>query len=626
MHSRQFMMLKAGVPDGAILNSFLPEGIEEEEGKEILEKLKAIKAKRAEDARKAEEEEELKRKKAEEEEKANERIAAERLRLMKQGSVGSNIAKKSAPQAMHRTLSQPALLRKNTNGSAAPSVNTDSNKFSRASLRKSLPAVTNGGVSITSNEDASSPTTSSIATASTTMTAISSKKEDPSIAKGKMLGDIGKVNIGSLRKTKKTIANVGIKVISSEQFDSQKAIVDSSPLGTQKVWDKDSTSWVAKTPQKSNVTPSVKANVITSKGNVVEEEKKGDDADNVMLSPRPVTKQVSELTAADGIDLDESPNPPLLTRVSSPSTDLFSETNPAESFETPTGWGCRLTAADIQAQIEAVENGDDEETDEEESIEHEAQDLNLGPNAFYSPGFEQALRNSNASWDRRPSSRDIMARIKEAEQFEARELEEDEKRAAMIRSRSANRLRGEELAIISEDHNIQPAKSLEIRRKARTADDDSEVSELSMTTYEENPLDLSRGRSIPKALFLRQDSGNAKVPFSPALTSSPGVGFLNSKAAQNEKAQEMLRLADKGELNLPPLPVIHSSENVKGLEESSTTLKSDSALSNNFETADPVEETEEEKLRRQRAGKFKLLSRCLLIYGLCILLPPCFFL
>jgi hypothetical protein len=101
------MMLKAGVPDGAILNSFLPEGIEEEEGKEILEKLKAIKAKRAEDARKAEEEEELKRKKAEEEEKANERIAAERLRLMKQGSVGSNIAKKSAPQAMHRTLSQP---------------------------------------------------------------------------------------------------------------------------------------------------------------------------------------------------------------------------------------------------------------------------------------------------------------------------------------------------------------------------------------------------------------------------------------------------------------------------------------------------------------------------------------
>jgi hypothetical protein len=43
MYSRQFMMLKAGVPEGAILNTFLAEGIEDEEGKEILEKLKEIK-------------------------------------------------------------------------------------------------------------------------------------------------------------------------------------------------------------------------------------------------------------------------------------------------------------------------------------------------------------------------------------------------------------------------------------------------------------------------------------------------------------------------------------------------------------------------------------------------------
>lgn len=43
MYSRQFMMLKAGVPEGAILNSFLAEGIEDEEGKEIIEKLKEIK-------------------------------------------------------------------------------------------------------------------------------------------------------------------------------------------------------------------------------------------------------------------------------------------------------------------------------------------------------------------------------------------------------------------------------------------------------------------------------------------------------------------------------------------------------------------------------------------------------
>ena len=43
MYSRQFMMIKAGVPDGAILNTFLAEGIEDEEAKEIIEKLKEIK-------------------------------------------------------------------------------------------------------------------------------------------------------------------------------------------------------------------------------------------------------------------------------------------------------------------------------------------------------------------------------------------------------------------------------------------------------------------------------------------------------------------------------------------------------------------------------------------------------
>ena len=43
MYSRQFMMIKAGVPDGAILNTFLAEGIEDDEAKEIIEKLKEIK-------------------------------------------------------------------------------------------------------------------------------------------------------------------------------------------------------------------------------------------------------------------------------------------------------------------------------------------------------------------------------------------------------------------------------------------------------------------------------------------------------------------------------------------------------------------------------------------------------
>eukprot|EP00804_Cyclotella_cryptica_P010518 CCRYP_016327-RB/>CCRYP_016327-RB protein AED:0.01 eAED:0.01 QI:911/1/1/1/1/1/5/2736/1140 len=616
MHSRQFMMLKAGVPEGAILNSFLAEGIEEEEGKEILEKLTAIKAKRAEEARKAEEEEEIRRKKLADEEKDKERVIAERLRLMRQGSLGSSSLKKP-PQPLPRTLSQPAFVRQKTDGSATSAAKTDSKTSYSASLRKSLPIASTSAVNAC-NEVASSPT-SSIATASTTNTATSSKREDPTFAKGKMLGDIGKANLGLLRKTQAP-GSVGVKVISSEGPNPERANIDSTPLETKRVWDKDSKSWVSTTPQKSNVTPAVKSNLIELRKDTDEEEKKGEDGENDI--------SLAHLTApdADAIDLDESPIPPLLTRISSPSADFVGSemtamlSNPLESFETPSGWARRPTARDIQAQIEAVEADDDEEDeddeDEEETIEHEAQDLHLGPNAFYSPGFDQAIRNSNASWDRRPSSRDIMARIKEAEQLESKfaEMEEDRKRAAMIRSRSASKLRGEQLGIISEDQNIEPTTSFEVRRKARTAgDDDSEISELSVTTYEENPLDLSRGRTIPQALFLRQDSGNAKVPYSPALTSSPGLGFLHSKGTQNEKAQHMLRMADKGELQIPPLPVIHSSNNLKGLnDESSSTVKSDNASGKNAKSIDAMdgscndegkEETEEEKLRRQRAEK-----------------------
>jgi hypothetical protein len=498
---------------------------------------------------------------------------------MKQGggSFGGSSAKKP-PQS----VGQPSFVRGKSVGSAASSTKTDSLSFSKASLRNYLP-VNSSSAEVKSADGISSPTTSSIATSSTTRTASSSKKEDPSIAKGKMLGDIGKVNMGSLRKTK-TPANVGVKVIdgSSGAAGSNN---DSSPLGTKKVWDKDSQSWLSTTPLKSNVTPAVKSNFIKLRD---EEEKKENES-----SPPLVTKQVSELTSSDGIDLDESPTPPLLTRVSSPSTDFVSvdtASNPSDMFETPSGWGRRLTAADIQAQIEAVENEDEE--DGEESIEHEPQDLNLGPNSFYSPGYDQAIRNSNASWDRRPSSRDIMARIKEAEELEAKhaEVKDDLKRAEMIRTRMANKFG---LAMIGENQN-EPTTSVEVRRKARNGDDDaSEVSELSMTTYEENALDLSKGRSIPHSLFLRQDLGNAKVPFSPALTSSPSPGFLHSKGACNEKAQEAIRLAEKGELNLPPLPVIH--------DESSSTVKSD-AMSGKTSKAESREETEEEKLRRERAG------------------------
>lgn len=510
-------------------------------------------AKRAEEARKEEEAEEGKRQKEVEAEKEKERVAAERLKSMKQGNFGGNSSVPKPPQ------SKTPFVRKNTIGSAMSST--------VSSLPKSLPEKTENTLLLKSNDGASSATTSSIATASTSRTTSSSRKEDPAIAKSKMLGDIGKIGLGSLRKSKTDTTN--------KATTENSKIAESSPSGTKRILEKSHKSWGSKTPLKSNITPGAKTDFIK----LIDEEKKEDNES----SPPMLLNQGSELT--------ESPTPPLLTSVSSPSNDFVSidSTNHTDSFETPSGWGKRLSAADIKAQIEAVA-AEDEGDDEEESIEHEAQDLNLGPNAFYSPGFDQAIRNSNASWDRRPSSRDIMARIKEAEELEAKHstLESDRKRADLIRSGNCKKTGTDGLTMIDED---QTTKTVEVRRKAKPGDDDSVVSELSMTTYEDNPLD---GRSIPQSLFLRQDSANANVPFSPALTSSPSLGFLGSKGSYNEKAQEAIRMVKTGDISLPPLPVIP--------DESSSTVKSDSNSIPNPKV-ECKEETEEEKVRRERAGK-----------------------
>ena len=484
-------------------------------------------------------------------EKEKERIAAERLKSMKQGNFGGNSSSTPKPPQ-----SKTPFVRKNTIGSATSST--------ISSLPKSLPE--NTSLAVKCNDGASSVATSSIATASTTRTTSSSKKEDPSIAKGKMLGDIGKIGSGSLRKTKADTTN--------KPSTKMSKIDESSPSETKKILGVNNKSFGSRTPLKSNSTSGAK----TDFNKLIDEEKKEENE-----SSPPVLSQGSEST--------ESPTPPLLTSVSSPSNDFVSidSSNHTDSFGTPSGWGKRLSAADIKAQIERVA-AEDEEDEDDESIEHEVQDLNLGPNAFYSPGFDQAIRNSNASWDRRPSSRDIMARIKEAEELEAKHslLESDQKRAELIRSGHARKNGTDGLTMIDED---QTAKTVEVRRKAKPGEDDSVVSELSMTTYEDNPLD---GRSIPQSLFLRQDSASAKAPFSPALTSSPSLGFLGSKGSYNEKAQEAIRMAEKGDISLPPLPVIP--------DESSSTVKSDSNSIPNPKV-DCKEETEEEKVRRERAGK-----------------------
>eukprot|EP00579_Thalassiosira_antarctica_P011857 CAMPEP_0201920094 /NCGR_PEP_ID=MMETSP0903-20130614/8791_1 /ASSEMBLY_ACC=CAM_ASM_000552 /TAXON_ID=420261 /ORGANISM="Thalassiosira antarctica, Strain CCMP982" /LENGTH=685 /DNA_ID=CAMNT_0048456755 /DNA_START=216 /DNA_END=2269 /DNA_ORIENTATION=+ len=151
-HSRQFGMLKMGVPEGAVLNSFAAEGIEDDEGKEIIEKLKAIKVRRVKEAEKKEE---MNEKKLEDEKKADiekDRIAAERLRMMKnQKGTGSSVRR--------------------MNSTASKDGGAESKKKGLANMQSSK----------------------SIDSASTIKTDATSKKSkpDPAMAKSAMLGQIG---------------------------------------------------------------------------------------------------------------------------------------------------------------------------------------------------------------------------------------------------------------------------------------------------------------------------------------------------------------------------------------------------------------------------------------------------
>eukprot|EP00984_Skeletonema_dohrnii_P038099 scaffold40945_cov189-Skeletonema_dohrnii-CCMP3373.AAC.1 len=87
MYGRQFMMIKAGVPEGAILNSLIPMGIEGEEAKEILTKLHEIKERRSAEEKKAEEEAAKKAEEEKREDEMKDRIAADRLKKLKSGKI-----------------------------------------------------------------------------------------------------------------------------------------------------------------------------------------------------------------------------------------------------------------------------------------------------------------------------------------------------------------------------------------------------------------------------------------------------------------------------------------------------------------------------------------------------------
>jgi len=600
MHGRQYMMVKAGVPDGAILNSFLAEGMDdEEENKGIIEQLKAIKVRRAEEARKVEE---LEAKKLEDEKKAEEEkelIAKERLRQMKlKGKAGSAKWKKG--------------------GSSATGTDESDSKGT-----VHIGSVKQGG------GDGSVTSTSSVTTIGTKSTTASA---DPSAAKSAMLGQIDGGQVGlknaSLRKVPSKI-----KTSPAPRPGSSTILSGNLPTGAKsdKRWDRDTKTWVVAdekgdetwvdkmaakspvkiiTPKKSNMSRSGSSTSVKSPPQI---KNKGDEMPPAMPS---ATAQVDEEADADiphsiaeaaaapedgKKELDDgnassqssSPPPIMVPISSSPDCNASNQQQvdiPSSLFDdnnsnSTSSWAQRPSARDIQAAMTELENAPDEE--EEELV------------APPSPAYEMALRSSNSSWDRRPSSKDVMDKIRAVELLEAKEKEEKKAfanectprrvggRSSPLRSSGMRQQITDPLAIIDEskDAIINSSPSFEFKRKSSKSAgggdnaSDDEISELSEPTIHSiEHTALLKGRSIPQALFIKQSNNNTSV-MSPMLALTP---------TERKKCLPPLSSEQEGRLKVPPL------EEESGAKPDDTDTKEE-------DVAPVVEETEEQKQRRLKA-------------------------
>ncbi|KAL7540287.1 hypothetical protein ACHAXR_010006 [Thalassiosira sp. AJA248-18] len=670
LYGRQSMMLKAGVPDGAILNSLISMGVEDEaEQLEILQKLKALKVRLA---READQEEERMAQKVVEEEKLEEekeRIAAERLRQMKKGGGSS--------KSSFRTM--------NSMGSGTKS-STEKKKLGGGGGGAKKKTVAAAAASNASGD--------SIASSSTIAT-------DPSLAKSAMLSQISSISSGGGGGGGGNFGQPALKSASSRKLPtkipsnpaprpgSSTILSGNLPIGAKsdKRWDRESKTWVdaaivvassptgknkggatasspknnAGTPKKSNTsnidivtnTTTADAAAVVDIGNektpvrrissrlkisggISEEEKKGgEELSSSSPAPEsPAARAARETIIAAAVKLppvmpstkanetkrtspdndnekgasvknrhyDDSSSPPVLVRISgeqeSPSPMLTTTPQPSsDPFARP-------TARDIQAQITAVEN----EPEEGEVVyDEDGNIVDLAPAWLHSPAFESALRNSNASWDRRPSSRDVMARIKAVEQYEEAVHEEKEAKNQLGQHRGS--LTRDGLAIIDEGRKIDhPNKNvtatdrdnagIEFRRKASKSMEDDEISELSEPTYVGND-DARRG--IPQALFVPQ-SADANAALSPVLH---GGGGRSRSLVTKENMDRLMKLtSDVNEIgsprakeNMDRLIKLTSDVNEGGLDAAAAT--------NNDGDEGAVEtkkvETAEEQKRRERA-------------------------
>jgi hypothetical protein len=275
-------------------------------------------------------------------------------------------------------------------------------------------------------------------------------------------------------------------------------------------------------------------------------------------------------------------------------------------FNSPSMWDQkRPSSKDIQAAITAVETAPD--------VEEVREVVDLSRSWKHTPAFEMAMRTSNASWDRRATSMDIMAKIRAVEMLEAKEEEEEEEvhqdvatnieeisttprigtcAPSGMRQRQLHqetKVAQDVLEIINERQGggdiTTSLTSFDIKRKASKGggSEDDEISELSEPTFSENNP-FNKGRGIPQALNVLQSTDDF-VDMSPMVSSvllSPSGGF-----------RKKLLVAD----NVTTLPAFPPDAYVVD--------KTEAVVSINMheETADDtiIEETEEQKQRREKA-------------------------
>ena len=602
MYGRQFGMIKAGVPDGAILISFLPMGIEEEEAKEILTKLREIKERRSAEAKKAEEEE---AQKAEEEKRADEmkdRIAAERLKKLKSGklprssgppSMGllpssstANVARKGKKSTGEKTEVEKADEAKKAAAmkeriaaktgepeKAAPGLKvaqpwaSPGKKEKRGAKNKRWDKVTKSWVDRdleTKGGDAVS-------------TSVTLKKDE---GDNEEFAPVHKAAAQSpALPTKKAIDPVALRSSMMNQIRKKSPSPDQSKMKSEEfnAFVPTHTSprrrvSIDKNDSVGNAGTSATTTTTTTSKEVVE--KKYEPKKFNPVSPRINTEKSEETKTTSSASSQSSSPPPVLLRVITESHDDVALS--PQSFDNPSAWSRRSSARDIKAMIEAVEA----------APEDQAENMFLGPNSLHTPAFENAMRASQASWDKRPSSRDIMAKIRATEEQEANAEEEKALRRStkskgrMIRIDEGKNMIKQMKSQDSTDSKIGTALLKKSRSQGGINSDD-DISEISMVDE----------------LSLSITSTTYASPPSPKQLKKPSAHMTES---------ELNKIPKLGALNKSDLSKTKDEASETGTD---GTCKNSGAKSDESE---PKEETEEEKLRKkkadERAKKFEAMN------------------